>query len=221
MIRPLLLDLFCGAGGAARGYHAVGFDVIGIDIESQPRYPYEFVQGDALTFADGKLWAQLGCRTVRAIHASCPCQAYSRLNSRHKREYPRLIEPTRKLLRDIGLPYVIENVPDAPLLNPILLCGTMFPPLRVFRHRHFESNVKLTAPVHPPHPFQYTTDLRKPYHHEGSPFRDFVQVYGGGQAPIRAQRDAMGISWMIRKELNEAIPPAYTEHIGRQLITQL
>lgn len=209
----ILLDLFCGAGGAAKGYADAGFEIVGVDIEWQGRYPYTFIQMDALKFlreyADG----------FDAIHASPPCQAYSVTAHQHKREHPRLIEPTRELLLATGLPYVIENVPGAPLINPAILCGTMFPPLRVIRHRLFETNWTLTAPAeHPAHPVMYSTDRRKPNTTLFlSPYTSFVQVYGGGQAPIAAQRTAMGIPWMIRKELNQSIPPAYTEYVGRQL----
>jgi SAM-dependent methyltransferase len=127
-----LLDLFCGAGGAAKGYADAGFEVVGVDIEPQPNYPFEFVRADALTFPlDG----------FDAVHASAPCQAFTvyRNNSAHVRQdHPNLIPQTRERLIASGLPYVIENVPGAPLIDPIQLCGTSFPPLEVRRHRIFE-----------------------------------------------------------------------------------
>src|SRR5215472_18476868 len=134
MTRPRLLDLFCGAGGAAMGYHRAGFDVVGIDIAPQPRYPFEFIEYDAiqvlqnLTEYPGQGWD--------AIHASPPCQQWSAMNTAVKKEYPQLIGPVRELLDVIGLPYVIENTERAPLVATWTLCGTQFG-LLTRRHRRF------------------------------------------------------------------------------------
>jgi len=212
---PRLLDLFCGAGGAAMGYHRAGFDVVGVDIKPQPHYPFEFIQADAMTYPlDG----------FDVIHASPPCQAYTPMSNRWRvsgkatKVHPRLIEPTRVRLLGAGVPWVIENVPGAPIRPDVKLCGYSFG-LRVHRHRLFE-----------------TTELvmSVPYSCRG--WRDHVGVYGDhpdggrlwtrkdGHAPLRRAasiedgRDAMGIDWMDWPELKEAIPPAFTEHIGRQLI---
>lgn len=147
MSRPLLLDLFCGAGGAAMGYHRAGFDVIGVDLNPQPRYPFEFHQCDALE------WLSYEQNEFDAIHASPPCQRYTALakgNNANVDDYPDLIAPTRELLQETGLPYVIENVPSAPLRYPITLCGEMFG-LSVIRHRLFESNLPLLMCPHRPH----------------------------------------------------------------------
>lgn len=215
--RPRLLDLFCGAGGAGMGYYRAGFDATGVDIQPQPRYPFTFIQADALDYL-----AAHG-HEYDAIHASPPCQRYSDLAYRNgnAHEYPDLIAPTRELLQASGLPHVIENVEGAPLLNAVMLCGTMFPGLRVLRHRLFESNVLLIAPIHSIHPLVYTMDKRKA--HYGALCQDtaFVQVTGGGNCSRAAAADAMGIDWMTKAELNEAIPPAYTELIGRRLMQHI
>jgi DNA (cytosine-5)-methyltransferase 1 len=139
-----LLDLFCGAGGAAMGYHRAGFDVVGVDHRPQPNYPFEFIETDALTFLreGGPIRGWFD-----AIHASPPCQAYSagaRMRNGYAKDHPRLIEPLRELLIQTGLPYVIENVPEAPLRSPMRLCGSQFG-LDVRRHRAFESNVLLLS----------------------------------------------------------------------------
>lgn len=220
MGRPRLLDLFCCAGGAAEGYYRAGFDVVGVDIEPRPRYPFEFHQGDALSLNPDGLFESFG---VVAIHASPPCQRFSDLAKRNGNAdaWPDLIAPTRALLAASGMPYVIENVEGAPLRNSVMLCGTMFPGLRVLRHRLFESNVLILAPPHGKHPLVFTRDKRKAHYGKLDDRTAFVQVTGGGNCSIAAARDAMGISWMTKEELNEAIPPAYTEHIGRQLLTAL
>lgn len=220
MSRPLLLDLFCGAGGAAMGYWRAGFDVVGVDIKPQPRYPFRFIVGDALGYL-GDVRRE-GLRRFDAIHASPPCQAYSDLKHRTKGTYPDLVGQVRQALVASGLPYVIENVEGAPLLNPVTLCGTMFPGLRVIRHRLFESNRPLgSLPQHGRHPLVYTRDKRKAHYGKLDEWAAFVSVNGGGNCSVAAARDAMGIDWMTKAEINEAIPPAYTEFIGRQLIAAL
>lgn len=212
--RPRLLDLFSCAGGAAMGYHRAGFEVVGVDIDPQPRYPFEFIQADALSLSSDFL------ASFDAIHASPPCQSYSDLAKRNGNadKWPRLIEPVRDLLAGTGLPYIIENVEGAPLRDPVVLCGTMFPPLRVIRHRLFESNIDLEVPPHGKHPLVFTHDKRKRHYGQLDQNTSFVQVTGGGNCSIANARDALGIDWMTKNELNESIPPAYTEFLGRQLL---
>jgi len=194
------------------GYHRAGFDVTGVDISPQPRYPFRFVQADVLDLDPGYL-AQFD-----AIHASPPCQGYSDLKARNKdKTYPMLVEPVRKALRESGKPYVIENVCGAPLVDYIVLCGTMFEGLRVLRHRLFESNIEIAVPPHGKHPLVHTLDKRKRHYGKTDEWVDFVSVNGGGNCSVAAAKDAMGIDWMTKKELNESIPPAYAEHVGRHL----
>lgn len=215
--RPLLLDLFCCAGGAGVGYYRAGFDVVGVDIVARPSNPLPFIQADALELDPSFI------ALFDAIHASPPCQSYSDLAKRNGNadEWPRLIEPVRELLVASGKPYIIENVEGAPLRDPIVLCGTMFPGLRVLRHRLFETNFPVTTPPHTKHPKVHTFDKRKSHFGKTDEWKDFVQVTGGGNSSLAAARDAMGIDWMTKAEINEAIPPAYTEHIGRQLMARI
>lgn len=205
---PRLLDLFSKAGGCSMGYARVGFEVVGVDIEPQPRYPFEFHQGDALAFLIAR------GHEFDAFAASPPCQAHSlaqRIQGRAHRDYIREI---RALFRSFGKPYVIENVEGAPLEDPILLCGAMFPGLRTYRHRLFESNLRLRVPAHPDHAAPNTKMGRPPRDGE------FMHVVGNFSGVAQA-RVAMGIDWMTRDELREAIPPAYTAWIGRQLLSSL
>jgi DNA (cytosine-5)-methyltransferase 1 len=215
--KPWILDLFCGAGGAGMGYHQAGFEVIGVDINPQPNYPFSFIQCDVLML-DQKFMSLFD-----AVHASPPCQAYSDLAKRNGNGHmwPKLIEPVRNILKCTGLPYIIENVEGAPLHNPIILCGTMFNNLRVIRHRLFEANFPIVAPPHGKHPLVHTFDKRKSHFGKTDENKDFVQVTGGGNCTIVAARAAMGINWMSKKEINEAIPPAYTKFIGGQLLKYL
>lgn len=209
-----LLDLFCGAGGAAMGYARAGFEVVGVDIIPQPHYPFTFHQANALKYPfDG----------FDIIHASPPCQHYSDLAKRNgnAHEWPDLIPDVRARLLESGLPYIVENVEGAPLVDPIVLCGTMFPGLRVLRHRLFESNIILIQPPHPRHPLVFTHDKRKPHYGKLDQDSSFVQVTGGGNCTIANARAAMGIDWMTKGEINEAIPPAYTRFIGMQLTHRL
>lgn len=205
--KPKLLDLYCGAGGAAKGYQLAGFHVTGVDINPQPRYPFEFYQGDALAYV-----AAHG-HEFDAIHASPPCEGHSRLTPiSHKENYPDLIPATRFWLRTIGVPYVIENVPDAAihLRSPLLLCGSMFG-LSVFRHRYFECSWGLEfSPVSCRHDY-------KPVYISGSKMVDGKKW----EFPVQQCRDAADIQWMTRAEIDKAIPPAYTEFIGRQLMRVL
>lgn len=215
--KPRLLDLFCCAGGAGVGYSKAGFDVVGVDINRQPNYPLAFIQADALTLDSNFL------ASFDAIHASPPCQAYSDLAKRNGNadDWPRLIEPIRAILMRTGLPYIIENVSGAPLRNPVVLCGTMFPELRVLRHRLFEANFLIMTPPHKKHPKVHTFDRRKAHYGKTDEWKDFVQVTGGGNCTIAAACQAMGINWMTKNELNESIPPAYTLLIGKQLMRHL
>ena len=215
--KPRLLDLFCCAGGAGVGYSRAGFEVVGVDNKAQPNYPLPFIRGDALKL-DPEFIASFD-----AIHASPPCQSYSDLAKRNGNGHmwPRLIEPVRDMLIASGLPYVIENVDGAPLLNPVVLCGTMFKGLRVIRHRLFEANFLIMVPPHGKHPKVHTFDKRKSHYGKTNDMIDFVQVTGGGNCTIAAAREAMGIDWMTKNELNEAIPPAYTHFIGKQLFAHI
>jgi len=215
--RPRLLDLFCCAGGAAKGYYLAGFDVVGVDIVDRPSFPYEFKRADALDL-DPEFIASFD-----AIHASPPCQSYSDLAKRNGNgdKWPRLIEPVREMLVASGKPYIIENVEGAPLIDPVVLCGTMFPGLRVLRHRLFEANFTIVPPPHRKHPKVHTFDKRKSHFGKTNEWVDFVQVTGGGNCRLDAARDAMGIDWMTKGEINEAIPPAYTQLIGRQLLAHM
>lgn len=194
------------------GYNQAGFDVVGVDIDPQPRYPFGFLQMDA-TKVDLRF-----IRTFDAVHASPPCQRHTDLARQNKREYPCFIEAMRVLLQACGLPYVIENVEGAPLLDPVMLCGTMFPETRVIRHRLFETNWPLVAPAHGKHPLVYTMDKRKSHYGKLSEWTSPVQVTGGGNCSKAAAADAMGMDWATKDELNEAIPPAYTRFIGDQLL---
>jgi DNA (cytosine-5)-methyltransferase 1 len=207
-----LLDLFCGAGGAAIGYSRAGFEeIVGVDIQPQPRYPFTFVQADALTYPlDG----------FDAIHASPPCQVYSRTRKIHDGKphtHQALIEPTRDLLLSLGVPWIIENVPGAPLRNPVVLTGPMFG-LRVIRARLFESSIMLLTPDRPL--VVGGTNSHRGYsrHSDGA---EYVTVAGNNYNRVDGA-NAMGIGWTLtRKELSQAIPPAYTEFIGKQLIASL
>jgi DNA (cytosine-5)-methyltransferase 1 len=196
------------------GYVKAGYDVVGVDIDPQPRYPFEFILADALSIDPSFI------ATFDAIHASPPCQSYSNLAKRTGKGHlwPRLVDPVREMLIESGKPYVIENVVGAPLIDPVVLCGTMFEGLRVLRHRLFESNVFIPAPPHGKHPLCHTMDKRKSHYGKTDEMKDFVSVNGGGNCSIAAARDAMGIDWMTKKEINESIPPAYTQYVGQHLL---
>jgi DNA (cytosine-5)-methyltransferase 1 len=224
-VRPLLLDLYCCAGGAAKGYHDAGFDVVGVDINPQPNYPYpfEFIQGDALEFLEAIV--ELGS-DFAAIHASPPCQSYLNLGAVNRKlgrkyEHVDLIGATRDLLEQTGLPYVIENVQDArkSLCDPVRICGTgLGMPLR--RHRLFESNVPIDGIPCDHKAFtepKYWTGWRPKGETRLS---TVVQVYGNAGG-TEHWPSAMGISWMTNREMCEAIPPRFTQHIGAQLIQAL
>lgn len=208
-----LLDLFCCAGGAGMGYHRAGFDVVGVDIEPQPNYPFEFIQADALEYL-----AEHGHK-FDVIHASPPCQGYTALKAVHGNQWPLLIEPVRELLDTIGKPYVIENVQGAPVRRDLTLCGEMFG-LSVIRHRYFELGGWSTEPMpHVPHRGR-VGGWRHGEHFDGPYFAVYGE--GGGKGSVAQWQQAMGIDWTdIRREIAEAIPPAYTEFIGRQLLAAI
>jgi len=205
--RPRILDLFCCEGGAAVGYHQAGFDVVGVDFDPQPRYPFGFIQMDA-TAVDMRFM-----RTFDAVHASPPCQRYTLAQRVRGNDHPDLIEPIRAQLEASGLPYVIENVQGAPLINSAMLCGTMFG-LRTYRHRLFETNFKVVTPTHPEH--------LAPNRKMGRPVAEgeFLHVVGNFSG-VGLAREIMGMPWASRDGLREAIPPAYTRFIGEQLIAHL
>lgn len=204
MDKPVLLDLCCCAGGAARGYHDAGFEVIGVDIAPQPNYPYRFLQADGLDYLDSADLSQ-----VSAIHVSAPCQGFSLASHFHgvQGNYPNLIPLFRSRLRDLNKPYVIENVAGAPLEKSIMLCGTMFG-LNVVRHRYFETNILILQPHHVKH----TRRTGKP---GAIPAENEYWCVGGHFGQKDRAQAAMGIDWMkTQHEIAEAIPPAYTRHIG-------
>ncbi len=241
--KPIMLDLFCGAGGAAMGYHRAGFDVIGVDVSPQPSYPFSFIEDDAFRILralyeddealylpfpdtvtpDGQLVGVYSLRQIAAIHASPPCQAYgAATHTLVTRDAPRFIEPIREVLQTIGKPYVIENVVGAPLDNPVVLCGSMFG-LDVKRHRLFETSWPMMAPPcnHGAWLNRYPTHARK----DKAQFSPVVHIYGtGGGAGknIDLWRRVMEVEWMQSKaEIAESIPPAYTEFIGASLMAEL
>lgn len=189
------------------GYHRAGFDVTGVDLFPQPRYPFRFTQADAVTYL--KAWGHL----YDAVHASPPCQAHTKAQKIMGNEHPELIEPTREVLLELGLPYVIENVPEAPLFDPVELCGDMFG-LGTYRHRLFETNFHVTQPEHSKHTRRTTKMGRKPVDGE------MMHVVGNFSGVEKAKR-AMGIDWMNRDGLRESIPPAYTEYIGAYLMYEV
>ncbi|MFD9262210.1 DNA methylase [Streptomyces sp. NPDC059538] len=222
--RPALLDLFCCAGGAGRGFHRAGFDVTGIDIRPRPNYPFTFIQGNVLTvLAD--LVASGEIRQYAAVHASPPCQGKCALTVGTNQAmgwggaHVDLVAPTRQLLDTSGLPYVIEQ-PDgkADVRKDITLCGEMFG-LGVLRHRNFElGGWTAPQPVHKPHRGR-VRGWRHGRYFDGP----YVAAYGsgGGKATVAEMQQAMGIDWTdVREELTEAIPPAYSEWLGRAFLAR-
>jgi DNA (cytosine-5)-methyltransferase 1 len=228
-MKPRLLDLFCKAGGAGKGYADAGFEVIGVDIEPQPRYPFVFIQTDAIGALErlvsggavgGGCLQDYGLPDFDAIHASPPCQRYTIAQNARKNAdaHPDLVPPVRAVLRDLGLPYVIENVKGAPMENAVELCGVSFglghDGFELRRHRLFECSFPVMVP-----PCQHGSLPAAPVfgHNAG---RDFVRRYGRGYNAA-AKAAAMGIDWMNRDEVSEAIPPAFTEHIGGYLLAEV
>lgn len=202
---PRALDLFCGAGGAGMGLFRAGFHVTGVDLHPQPNYPFRFHQADAMA-------APVDYEKFDLIWASPPCQAYTRAQRIQANNHPDLIRVVRGLLRATGALYVIENVPDAPLIQPLVLCGQMFG-LKTYRHRLFETSFPCE---------QMICTHTAPQAKMGRPPKDgeFIQVVGNF-SNVEAGREAMGVDWMTRDELREAIPPAYAEFIGRAAMRHL
>ncbi len=203
------LDLFCKAGGASMGLHRAGFDVTGVDIQPQPNYPFKFIQADAMTF---------NLSGFDLIWASPPCQAYSQSATSQRnagKSYPDLLPSVRVRLESSGIPWIIENVPGAPMRCDVLLCGSMFG-LRLIRHRLFETNHReliLTPPCQHP-------KLAICVVGNGTP--SWVRAQNGGKCfSIAEVRAAMGIDWMNRNELSQAIPPAYSQFLAEQLTAAL
>lgn len=221
-----ILDLYCGAGGAGMGYHLAGFEVVGVDNSHQSSYPFLFKNNDALEFL-----LNGGHHDFDAIHASPPCQAHSVLRHAAKTKaetYVNLIPQTRELLQWTGLPYVIENVPGAPLEDPIVLCGSHFAlgsgERQLRRHRLFETNFPIEAPscAHVGEAIGvYGGGPVGRYTFGNGAKKDYYNRRGGYQGTIAEKREAMGIDWMNTKEINQAIPPAYTKFIGHRLLQHI
>lgn len=208
---PWLVDTYCCAGGATRGYQQAGFKVLGVDKFRQRHYIGDaFVQADAVEFL-----YQHGHKFVAGA-GSPPCQAWTDCQRIQGREHPMLIADTRAAFRYLGIPYVIENVMGAAaeLIDPIMLCGAMFPELRVYRHRLFEASFPIDVPAHPAH-VAAQAKMGRPAKPD-----EFMHVVGNFSG-VQQAREAMGIDWMVRDELRESIPPAYTRHIGLQLLEQI
>lgn len=209
-MKPRLLDLYCKQGGAGMGYHRAGFEVVGVDIEAQPRYPFEFHQADALEYL-----AEHG-HEFDAVHASPVCKRYSSATPARTRDsHPDQIAPTRAALEATGLPWVIENVPGAPLRPDLVVCGCVVGLREIERERWFETS-------------WHARELRAPCFHATSP----ITVAGHGEpsgprmthglvAKVADWKRVMGIDWMTRDGLAQAIPPAFTEHVGAHLLEQL
>jgi DNA (cytosine-5)-methyltransferase 1 len=202
-----LLDLFCGAGGAGMGYHRAGFEVVGVDIKPQKHYPFEFHQADALEYL-----AEHGAE-FDVIHASPPCQRYSCATPKtHRGNHPDLIDATRLALMKSSKPWIIENVGGARkvLHSPMMLCGTMFG-INLFRHRYFE--------IYPP-VFWLVPPCRHDFHPIVVSGHSQLHINGGRVSgnSIEEDRQAMGIDWMSSDEITLAIPPAYTEWIGKRIM---
>jgi DNA (cytosine-5)-methyltransferase 1 len=208
-----LLDLFCAAGGASMGYHRAGFEVVGVDNKPQKRYPFEFHQADAMTFP---------LDDFDVLHASPPCQKYSTTRPLCKSEMVDLVADVRAIFKASNKQFVIENVYGAPLINPMMLCGTMFDGLRIIRHRYFETNfLDGFAPASCHHAGRTQPSSRVGRRHTPR-LKDYKYLtITGHDFAAGDGRIAMGIDWMTRDELSQAIPPAYTEWIGRQLMEYL
>lgn len=224
-----ILDLFCGAGGCSMGLHRAfpNAEIVGVDIADQPRYPFEFVRMDAMKIIRGDLPPSSFLHPLYYdyVHASPPCQAYLAQSLRaFAPDYVReVVQYFKKLPSHIA--WSIENVVQAPINNAILLCGTMpmFPELRVIRHRIFLTNPRIPQPPHlkkTEHPLCYTRNKKHAHFGKLDQWKDYVSVVGGAECNADAARDAMGIDWMGREELAQAVPPAYMEYIGGEVWTR-
>ena len=205
-----LLDLYCCGGGAGYGYELAGFDVTGVDIETQPNHRGKFILDDAIQYLKNHY------QEYDIIHASPPCQKYSKSSMQFRligKEYPDLIEITRNELIKTGKPYIIENVPGSPLIDPVILCGSMFG-MRTYRHRHFESNMPLSAPIHLKHIVANAKMGRKAKANEN------IQ-YVGHFSGLKEVRDMTGLYWLNQYELAQSVPPQYTEYIGKKVMWYL
>ncbi len=228
MSAPLVLDLYSGAGGSGMGFARAGFEVVGIDIVFQPSYPFEFHQEEAIGYLvkilDNDMHLPDG-RRVHAVDASPPCQRYTTLakgSNNNVDEHPDLIPATRELLHETGVPWVMENVPSAPLIDPVVLCGEMFQ-LDVVRHRKFETNWPLRQPAHVKHRGK-VAGFRHGVWTVRGPDAPYFAIYGdgGGKGSLAEWRTAMGVPWMQSKaEIAEAIPPAYAEFVARAMLAVL
>lgn len=210
---PKALDLFCGAGGATRGLQWSGFNVVGVDVSPQPNYC-----GDRFNQLDAMATLQSELKQFDFIWASPPCQRYCALNGREDLSgYPDLIEPIRQMLTDSGVPFVIENVPGAPIRKDLMLCGSMFHGLRSYRHRYFECNFPVGQPDHPKHTVRVNRrgENRREHWANGG----FLTITG--DVGTYCGLGAMGIDWMTGAEMSEAIPPAYSEYIGRAALAHI
>jgi DNA (cytosine-5)-methyltransferase 1 len=212
--RPKLLDLFCCEGGASTGYHRAGFNVTGVDIEPRPKYPFEFVLADAMELlADAAFLDQFA-----VIAASPPCQMYSSALKHMAHSQPMLIDAVREALQ--GRAYVIENVPGSEIppqddlfgRHGVELCGTQFG-MRIYRHRLFESSHPMSAP-----PCRHRLQAMNPHNVAG---REWIYREFGRQDPEIVWRREMGVEWMSKHGGRESIPPAFTEHLGRQMLAHL
>jgi len=208
-MKPKLLDLFCGAGGAGMGYYRAGFEVVGVDIKPQPHYPFEFHQADALTYP---------LEGFDAYHASPPCQYYSRMRNLSwlkENKYWRSVPPTIEYLKAIGnKPFVIENVENCwDMPESFVICGFSLG-LSLYRHRRFMVNFPIMLPSHQKHKKLVETGKRSI-----AVFKEINrESIAGHFSGVAKARKVMGIDWMTRDELSQAIPPAYTEYIGKHLM---
>lgn len=220
--KPKMLDLYCKAGGCSAGYAKAGFEVVGVDINPQPNYPYEFIQADVLEILKDKEFIS----QFVFIAASPPCQAHSKVRSLAESrnngaygDHKDLIPQTRELLQASGKPYIIENVAGAPLINPLKLYGSQFPNLYTQRERWFESNITLVEPEAP------KAKMKTPAAGNGLGEDGSISICGsGGVRGLNSKQITLywgfamgGIDWMTRAELAEAIPPVYTEFLGKQV----
>lgn len=225
MKRPLLLDLYCCAGGAAEGYHRAGFDIVGVDRDPQPHYPFKFIQADAIEYL-----REHG-HEFDMRHASPPCQPFSITANTHSVEHPDLLDVTRDALVAVGGPYIIENVVGAPLRDPVMLCGTMFGlrapdvdgvELQMQRHRLFETSFPIgLAPAPCAHDSTPVGGSYKGSRHRKPEHRDNPARRGGYTPALSVRGALLGIDWMNEHELAQAIPPVYTEWIGRQALEHI